>query len=388
MDKSALYNIGYGLYVLTSNENNRDNGCMINTFMQVSSDDKPVCVICVNKQNYTHDMIRETGKFNVSVLTTDTSIDVIKHFGFQTGKNVDKFVNFNEVDRAENGILFLTKYTNTYMSFHVVESYDFSTHTMFRAELSDAVVLGKTETLTYSYYQKYIKPKPTIETQQKGYRCEICGYIHDSDELPTDFVCPICKHGAIDFKKISQENKVMSNLKGTKTEANLQEAFAGESQARNKYTYFAGMAKKEGYEQIAALFLETADNEKEHAKIWFKQLHDGAVPNTVANLVAAAAGEHAEWTDMYARMAREAREEGFTHIAFLFEAVGKIEKDHEARYLTLLKNIEDGKVFKSEKSENWHCLNCGYVHTANEAPKQCPVCQHPQSYFQKKADNY
>ncbi len=179
----------------------------------------------------------------------------------------------------------------------------------------------------------------------------------------------------------------MSNLKGTKTEANLMAAFAGESQARNKYTYYAGKAKKEGYEQIAAFFLETADNEKEHAKIWFKLLHDG-MPDTIANLTDAAGGEHGEWTDMYAKMAKEAKEEGFDKIAYLFEAVAKIEKEHEERYLALLKNIEDGKVFAKDSKVRWQCANCGHIHESDKAPEVCPVCNHPKAYFQVKANNY
>lgn len=179
----------------------------------------------------------------------------------------------------------------------------------------------------------------------------------------------------------------MSNLKGTKTEANLAAAFAGESQARNKYTYYASKAKKDGYEQIAALFLETANNEKEHAKIWFKLLHDG-IPDTAANLEDAAAGENYEWTDMYATFAKEAREEGFDHIAFLFEEVGKIEKEHEARYRKLLKNIEDGTVFERDGKVYWQCANCGHIHEGLEAPEVCPVCAHPRAYFQIQATNY
>ena len=178
------------------------------------------------------------------------------------------------------------------------------------------------------------------------------------------------------------------NLKGTKTEKNLQEAFAGESQARNKYTYFAGVAKKEGYEQIAAIFEETAFNEMQHAKIWFKLLCGGSIPTTADNLKAAAAGENDEWTDMYARMAKEAREEGFDQIAALFEGVGKIEKDHEERYLTLLKNLEDGTIFAKQGKVTWICRNCGHVHEGETAPKACAVCIHPQAYFEKKACNY
>ena len=177
-------------------------------------------------------------------------------------------------------------------------------------------------------------------------------------------------------------------LKGTKTEQNLMTAFAGESQARNKYTYFASKAKKEGYEQIAAIFQETADNEKEHAKIWFKLLNGGEVPSTVENLKAAAEGENFEWTDMYDKMAKEAKEEGFDRIAYLFDAVAKIEKEHEERYLKLLENVESGKVFDCGEVKVWKCRNCGHIHVGATAPKVCPVCDHPQSYFEIKAENY
>ena len=177
-------------------------------------------------------------------------------------------------------------------------------------------------------------------------------------------------------------------LKGSKTAANLAAAFAGESQARNKYTYYASKAKKEGYEQIAAIFTETAENEKEHAKIWFKLLHDGAIPDTIENLKDAAAGENYEWTDMYKTFAEEAREEGFTKIAALFEMVGKIEKEHEERYLKLLKNIEDGVVFSKDGDAIWQCRNCGHIVIGQKAPAVCPVCDHPQAFFQVKPENY
>ena len=177
-------------------------------------------------------------------------------------------------------------------------------------------------------------------------------------------------------------------LKGSKTEKNLMEAFAGESQARNKYTYFASKAKKEGYEQIAAIFQETADNEKEHAKLWFKLLQGGQILSTAENLKAAAEGENYEWTDMYDRMAKEAKEEGFDRIAYLFEEVGKIEKEHEERYLRLLKNIEDDRVFKKDDEKMWICRNCGHVYFGNEALDICPVCKHPQSFMEVRKDNY
>ena len=179
----------------------------------------------------------------------------------------------------------------------------------------------------------------------------------------------------------------MKDLKGTRTEANLMAAFAGESQARNKYTYYASKAKKEGYVQIAALFEETANNEKEHAKIWFKLLHDG-MPDTMTNLADAAAGENFEWTDMYARMAKEAKEEGFDHIAFLFDEVAKIEKEHEERYRKLLANIENGIVFSRDGDMIWQCSNCGHIVVGKAAPEVCPVCEHPKAYFQIKAEKY
>ena len=178
------------------------------------------------------------------------------------------------------------------------------------------------------------------------------------------------------------------DLKGTKTEKNLMEAFAGESQARNKYTFFASKAKKEGYEQIAAIFQETADNEKEHAKMWFKLLNGGDIPTTAENLKAAANGENFEWTDMYERMAKEAKEEGFDRIAYLFEAVGKIEKEHEERYLKLLDNVETGKVFDCGEVKVWKCRNCVHIHVGPKAPEVCPVCSHPKAFFEIKAENY
>ena len=178
------------------------------------------------------------------------------------------------------------------------------------------------------------------------------------------------------------------DLKGSKTEANLLAAFAGESQARNKYTYYASKAKKDGFVQIGELFEETAKNEKEHAKIWFKLLHDNGIPGTAENLKDAADGENYEWTDMYAGFAKTAREEGFTHIAFLFEEVAKIEKEHEERFRKLLSNVEGGLVFSKDQDTIWLCSNCGHVVVGKNAPEVCPVCAHPQSYFKMKEQNY
>jgi len=181
--------------------------------------------------------------------------------------------------------------------------------------------------------------------------------------------------------------EVIMQLKGSKTEANLWAAFAGESQARNKYTYYASKARKEGFNQIAAIFEETANNEKEHAKIWFKLLHDG-IPSTEENLLDCIAGEHYEWSDMYAKFAETAEEEGFTRIAELFRGVAAIEKHHEERYQKLLDNIREGRVFRRDGKQAWICGNCGHIHYGDEAPEVCPVCDHPRAYFSLVADNY
>ena len=219
----------------------------------------------------------------------------------------------------------------------------------------------------------------------KQFKCTVCGYIHTGDQAPEQ--CPKCKVPASKFVEITPEGG-KRELKGSNTEKNLQEAFAGESMARNKYTYFASKAKKEGYVQIAALFEETAVNEREHAKLWFKYLHGGEVGTTTQNLKDAADGENFEWTDMYARMAKEAREEGFDEIAQKFEMVGAIEKHHEERYRKLLKNIQDKKVFSKDGDVIWQCANCGHIVIGKQAPEVCPVCDHPQSYFQVEAVNY
>lgn len=182
-------------------------------------------------------------------------------------------------------------------------------------------------------------------------------------------------------------NKIME-LKGSKTESNLMAAFAGESQARNKYTYYASKAKKDGYEQIAAIFEETANNEKEHAKLWFKQLHGGDIPDTLTNLKDAASGENYEWTEMYKEFEQTARDEGFIEIANLFKMVGEIEKHHEERYMKLVSNIEDNLVFERGEEKVWICRNCGHIYVGKKAPSVCPVCKHPQSFMELKAENY
>ena len=200
MNTSALFKIGYGLYILTTNEQGKDNGCIVNTVMQVTSDPCQIAV-CVNKNNYTCEMIQHTKKFNVSVLAEGVSFDVFKNFGFQSGRIVEKFTNFLDVKRSPNGVLYITKDTNAFMSAYVQQEIDLGTHIMFIAQLVEAEVLSEKPTVTYDYYQKNIKPKPQT-AEKKGWRCKICGYIYEEEVLPSDFICPICKHGAVDFEKI------------------------------------------------------------------------------------------------------------------------------------------------------------------------------------------
>lgn len=392
MDKKAMYKLSYGLFVLTAKDEEKDNGCIINTAIQASSMPNQLS-ICVNKANLTHDMIVKTGKFTVSVISQDAGFDLFKHFGFQSGKDVDKFKNFEKCKRGENSIYYITEGTNAYISVNVSKTEDLGSHTMFIGEITDLEVLSETPSVTYDYYLKNIKPQPeNVGTTTDGktiWRCTICGYEYVGEELPEDFVCPLCKHPASDFEKIIiKEEKTMATNKysGTQTEKNLQEAFAGESQARNKYTYFASVAKKEGYEQMSALFLKTADNEKEHAKMWFKEL--AGLGDTKSNLADAAEGENYEWTDMYEGFAKTAEEEGFPELAAKFRAVGEIEKHHEERYRTLLKNIETAQVFEKSEVKVWECRNCGHIVVGTKAPEVCPVCNHPQSFFEIHQENY
>ena len=392
MDKKAMYKLSYGLFVLTAKDEEKDNGCIINTAIQASSMPNQLS-ICVNKANLTHDMIVKTGKFTVSVISQDAGFDLFKHFGFQSGKDVDKFKNFEKCKRGENSIYYITEGTNAYISVNVSKTEDLGSHTMFIGEITDMEVLSETPSVTYDYYLKNIKPQPeNVGTTTDGktiWRCTICGYEYVGEELPEDFVCPLCKHPASDFEKIIiKEEKTMAINKysGTQTEKNLQEAFAGESQARNKYTYFASVAKKEGYEQMSALFLKTADNEKEHAKMWFKEL--AGLGDTKSNLADAAEGENYEWTDMYEGFAKTAEEEGFPELAAKFRAVGEIEKHHEERYRALLKNIETAQVFEKSEVKVWECRNCGHIVVGTKAPEVCPVCNHPQSFFEIHQENY
>ena len=291
MNRKAMYKLSYGLFVLTAKEAEKDNGCIINTAIQAASGPNQLS-ICVNKANYTHDMIQRTGKFTVSVLSQNAQFELFKHFGFQSGRDTNKFKTFEKCARGTNGIYYITEGTNAYISVTVNKTENLGSHTMFIGEITDMEVLSD----------------------------------------------------------------------------------------------FASVAKKEGYEQMSALFLKTADNEKEHAKMWFKEL--AGIGDTKENLAAAAEGENYEWTDMYEGFAKTAEEEGFPELAAKFRAVGEIEKHHEERYRVLLKNIETAQVFEKSEVKVWECRNCGHIVVGTKAPEVCPVCNHPQSYFEVHEENY
>lgn len=387
---NPMFSIQYGVFVITAHADNRDNGCISNTLQQVTATPNRVA-LSLNKSNLTTEMIIKSGCFTASVIDKSADFDLFSRFGFQSGRTVDKFKDFTDVKRVENGTLAVTRSTNAFISAKVEQTVDLGSHYMFIAEVTQAESLSDTPSATYEYYQNAIKPKPEKRADGKTvWRCKVCGYEYVGEELPSDFICPVCKHPASDFEKVITElsGEKANRYAGTRTEENLKEAFAGESMARNKYTYFASVAKKNGYEQIAALFLATANNEKEHAKLWYKFLHGGEIGDTMENLREAAEGENYEWTDMYDRMAREAEEEGFTAIAARFRAVAAIERHHEERYRRLLQNIEEGIVFSREGDTVWICRNCGHIVIGKKAPGACPVCLHSQSFFEIEAKNY
>ena len=422
VDKKTVYKFSYGLFVLTSLSNGKHNGCIINTAQQVTSDPYRI-TIGVNKSNLTHDLILESGRFNLSVISEQAGFDLFKRFGFQTGRDTDKFEGFNGMELAANGLYYITEGTNGYFSAVVEQAIDLGTHTLFTARVEDMKVLSETASVTYAHYLEHIKPKPEKKQSEKTvWRCKICGYEYEGETIPEDYICPLCKHPASDFEK--EETKTMAKWKcsvcgyvyegdalpedyvcplckkpasvfekveeapapgaspyaGTKTEKNLLEAFSGESQARNKYTFFAHVAQREGYEELAEIFLMTARNEQEHARVWFEEL--GHIGVTAENLLAAAEGENYEWTDMYDRMAKDADEEGFHDLAERFRLVGAIEKRHEERYRKLLNDVKMKQVFEKSGQAMWECRVCGHIVVGTKAPEVCPVCKYGQAFFE------
>lgn len=255
-------------------------------------------------------------------------------------------------------------------------------------ELLEELILKSPDGFPVETAKKLLNMIPNNENEKKEVKamkkwvCSVCGYVHEGDTPPEK--CPVCKQPAEKFNLVEEEKK--NPYAGTQTEKNLETAFAGESQARNKYTYFASVAKKEGYEQMAALFLKTADNEKEHAKMWFKELN--GLGDTADNLLSAAEGENYEWTDMYDGFAKTAEAEGFPELAAKFRMVAAIEKHHEERYRTLLHNLETAQVFEKSEVKVWECRNCGHIVVGIKAPEVCPVCAHPQAYFEVNSENY
>ena len=255
-------------------------------------------------------------------------------------------------------------------------------------ELLEELIAKSPDGFPVETAKKLLNMIPNNENEKKEVKamkkwvCSVCGYVHEGDTPPEK--CPVCKQPAEKFNLVEEEKK--NPYAGTQTEKNLETAFAGESQARNKYTYFASVAKKEGYEQMAALFLKTADNEKEHAKMWFKELN--GLGDTADNLLSAAEGENYEWTDMYDGFAKTAEAEGFPELAAKFRMVAAIEKHHEERYRTLLHNLETAQVFEKSEVKVWECRNCGHIVVGIKAPEACPVCAHPQAYFEVNSENY
>lgn len=392
--ENPLTKIPYGLYIVTTNVDGFDNGCISNTFQQVACNPTQASV-CLNKSSLTCEMTMKAGVITVSVISEKADFGLFKHFGFRSGREVNKFKNYSDCRRVENGTMAITAGTNSYFSVRITRNIDLGSHMMFIGEITEMKTLCDTPSATYDYYQRHIKPQPEQNNQSADghtvWRCKVCGYEYAGEELPADFVCPICKHPASDFEKITVTDNVgdhpTGKYSGTRTEKNLQEAFAGESMARNKYTYFASVARKNGFEQIAAIFEHTAENEKEHAKLWCKAL-GGISPDTTTNLLHAAEGENYEWTEMYDRFAREADEEGFHELAGQFRGVAAIEKHHEERYRALLRSAEAHEVFRKSGVTVWECRNCGHICIGTEAPEVCPVCFHPQSYFEIHAENY
>ncbi len=392
--ENPMFKIPYGLYIVTVNYDGRDNGCVSNTFQQVTDTPNQVS-ICLNKSTLTCEMARKSGVLTVSVISEKAVFSLFERFGFKSGREVDKFKDFAGSRRVANGTLAVTDGTNAFISMKVGQTIDLGTHMMFIGEVTEMEVLSPVPSVTYSNYQQHIKPKPQPSAAAAAghtvWRCKVCGFEYVGDELPDDYICPVCKHPASDFEKVTITDNVADQptniYSGTETEKNLQEAFAGESMARNKYTYFASVARKNGFEQIAAIFDHTAANEKEHAELWCKAL-GGVSSDTAVNLLHAAEGENYEWTDMYYRFAREADEEGFHDLASQFRGVAAIEKTHEERYRRLLRNVEAHEVFRKSGVTVWECRNCGHICIGTEAPEVCPVCFHAQSYFEVHAENY
>lgn len=393
--KTAMFNIPYGLYVITTVADGRDNGCISNTFEQVTSDPNQVSV-CLNKSGFTCELVEKSKIFTASIISQDAEFSLFERFDFHSGRDIDKCAGSPDFKRVDNGTLAVTRGTNSFVSVAVEQCIDLGTHMMFIGKVTQMEVLNDTSSATYSYYQEHIKPKAQPKKEAKGanntvWRCTVCGYEYEGEELPEGFVCPVCKHDASYFEKVEITDNVAdqptNKYSGTKTEKNLQAAFAGESMARSKYTYFAKVAKKNGYEQIADIFLKTADNEKEHAKLWCRAL-GGISEDTATNLLHAAEGENYEWTDMYNTFAQDAEDEGFPELAKQFRDVAEIEKHHEERYRALLKNVEAMEVFNKSGVTVWECRNCGHIAIGTSAPEVCPVCFHKQSYFEVRAENY
>ncbi|NLU24330.1 MAG: rubrerythrin [Clostridiales bacterium] len=396
MDRKVFEKLNYGMYLVGASAGGKDCGCIVTSFSQVTSSTPRKVSVTMNRDNETCRAALQAGSFTVTMLSKDCPKELVNLFGYKSSRAVNKFEGY-DVKRDANGNPYITDDMVALVSCKTVQTVEVGQFLLFICEAVDGSVLDSGRMMTMDeFLGKTGEAAPATATvyrtmrEDEGWVCPICGYVYEGDPLPEGYICPICRCPGSKFTKkqpaAPADKTSEPSLKGTKTEKNLQEAFAGESQARNKYTYFAGVAKKEGYEQIAAIFQHTADNEKEHAKLWFKAL--GELGGTAANLTHAADGENYEWTDMYDRMAKEAAEEGFQKLAAQFAGVAKIERTHEERYRALLKNVEMQQVFEKAGETMWECRNCGHIVVGKKAPDVCPVCAHPQSYFEVRKENY
>lgn len=397
MDRKVFDKLNYGLYLVGVAADGRDCGCIVSSFAQVTGGNPRKVTVTMNKDNETCKAALTAGAFSVTMLGKDCPKELVNLFGYKSSRAVNKFEGY-DVQHTAEGSPYVKDGMTALVSCKTVQTVEIGNFVLFICDAVDGEVFDGGRVMTMDEFlgkgdAAATPPTATVYRtigEDEGWVCPICGFVYEGDPIPEGYICPICRCPGSKFTKKKAAAPAAPAgepvLKGSKTEKNLQEAFAGESQARNKFTYFASVAKKEGYEQIADIFQHTADNEKEHAKLWFKAL--GELGGTAENLTHAADGENYEWTDMYDRMAKEAEEEGFHKLAAQFAGVAKIERTHEERYRALLKNVEMQQVFEKAGETMWECRNCGHIVVGKKAPDVCPVCAHPQSYFEVRKENY
>ena len=389
-----MFKIPYGLFVITTKCEDRDNGCISNTFAQVTSSPVQVCV-SLSKDELTCELIEKSKIFTASIISQKADFSLFKHFGFQSGHKVDKFCDYEQCKRVDNGTLAVTDGTNAYISVKVTRTVDLGSHMMFIGEVTEMKTINDVPSATYSYYQEHIKSAPApASSSEKGHtvwRCKVCGYEYSGDELPADFICPVCKHPASDFEKVEITDNVAdqptNQYSGTKTERNLQEAFAGESIAATNIRISLPWLVKTAMSRLLPCF-SRRQTMKKNMPSFGARLLEGSAKIRPSIFSMPPKGRTTNGPSMYDRFAREAEEEGFHSLAEQFRGVAAIEKHHEERYRALLQNVESHEVFRKSGVTIWECRNCGHICVGTEAPEVCPVCFHSQSYFEVNAKNY